>query len=1045
MVGTKVLICGIGCGVWMSLASARADDHAGAPRSLRMRSTAHAATHAKRVGQVPAPEPALDEDLDDAADATDAADGAGDAAADAASDAANAAASDAPAAAVDDGVAGDVHQAPGLAPPAPAPVTVLRVVPRWEPLPELAGAAPGFAAPRPAPSLFTVTGSLIPRATLTTPSLLTVLRRDDLLAAGRTMVGDILQPLPEQGNALNAQFNNGGDGSTRISLRGLGIARTLTLLNGRRYVPGGTGADASVDLNTIPLAVIDRVEVLKDGGSAVYGSDAVAGVVNIITRTTFQGTEASLYTAQTERKDGFSIDASVITGHRTADGRGNIIFAAETQQQDPVFAGNREFSRVTNSFDFVNGTITPAGSTSTPGGRLDAFQIDVNGDGRGDRVNVCGLNVRFCTSDGRGGFRPFVSPADLFNFQPDNYLYTPSARASAYTAGSYTLAPHVLGFFEANFQHRASDQRLAAEPLTTATFGIPISRNSIYNPFGGDVLSYNRRLQELGPRQFLQSVDTMRAVVGARGDGPTPDSWQWEVSYNYGRTDSTNRTVGQLVLSRLRNAVGPSFIGPAGPTCGTPSAPIQGCVPINLLGPAGSISPEGVNYAGFTGLDSGDNKQQVALATAQRRIAQLPSRGDVTLAVSAEARKETGDVTPDALIASGDTTANPTSPIHGTTKSVEASAELSIVGARDRDGVERLELDLAARAFRFDTFGRGTVTSARALIRPVRGITLRASRSETFRAPSITELFAAKADAFPLANDPCDHAFGQPDPATAAECAREGVPGNAVFGTFQQHAVTGGNLQLQPETAKVTSAGVVLESPRAPGLSLSVDAWMTEVTQAVQAPLIQSVFASCYQRGIRSFCDLIRRNPAQGFAIDTVDLRLANFGGDSTSGVDTAVHINHHVRGGGDLHARVDLQTLNAFDHDTGSGVLHGLGVYDLGIYPKRKATVTAVWQHPSGASAGFNFLFVDSFQECENNDCNDGSPSRTVESYSKLDVFSSMAFRGFGGHATLTVGVNNVFDRAPPVIYNGAAGNYDTSAYDMLGRFAYARLTQTF
>src|SRR6185295_13662706 len=292
---------------------------------------------------------------------------------------------------------------PGLAAPAPQPAPrfaappAQRAAPR--PLPSMFQEPPSAAvdeadddlaaddrpARRRSPSRFTVTGSLIERATLTTPQPVT-LRRPELLGAGRTMIGDVLQPLPEQGNALNAQFNNGGDGSTRINLRSLDVGRTLTLLNGRRFVPVGTGADSTVDLNTIPLAVIDRVEVLKDGASPVYGSDAIAGVVNLITRKDFRGTEASLYTGQSARRDGFTFDASMITGHRLADGRGNIVFSAGTQRQEPVFAGDRDFSRVFNSFDFRSGTVTPSGSTSTPSGRIDTRQIDVNGDGRPDPV-----------------------------------------------------------------------------------------------------------------------------------------------------------------------------------------------------------------------------------------------------------------------------------------------------------------------------------------------------------------------------------------------------------------------------------------------------------------------------------------------------------------------------------------------------------------------------------------------------------------------------------------------------------------------------------
>lgn len=1009
MVGTKTLLCGVWCcGLWLFAGQAQAQ---------------------------PQPQPP---DIDDDADV------------DAAPDDPNVA---------PPGLAAPAQQAPPFAQPPPA------AAPR--PLPSMFQEAPTVSDDeagddpstadrqvrrRRTPNLFTVTGSLIERATLTTPQPVTFLRRPELLGAGRTMIGDVLQTLPEQGNAINAQFNNGGDGATRINLRSLDVNRTLTLLNGRRFVPVGTGADSTVDLNTIPLAVIDRVEVLKDGASPVYGSDAIGGVVNIITRRDFRGTEASLYTGQSSRRDGFTFDASVITGHRLADGRGNIVFSAETQRQEPVFAGDRDFSRVVNVFDFQNGTVTPSGSSSTPNGRIDTRRIDLNGDGIPDPVNLCGMNVRFCTNDGHGGFRPFIAPGDLYNFQPVNYLYTPSSRTSAYTVGSFRLQPQMEGFFEASFMHRASQQQLAPEPLIIDLFGIKISRFSIYNPIGGDVLSYNRRLEEFGPRRFNQSIDTLRTVVGMRSTpdaNASPDAWKWELSFNYGRNTATEDQQGHLVLSKLRNAVGPSFLAPGGvPTCGTPAAPIAGCVPMNVLGPSGSISEAARAYAAVTGIDTGSSLQQMALATAQGKIVRLPGGGDVSLAVTADVRKETGEFTPDAFIASGDTTGLQQTSVSGSTTASEIAAEVSIVPVRDRDGVERLEADFAARAFHYDTFGDGTVASARALARPVRGITLRASWANSFRAPSVTELFQAKVDDFPFLPDPCDHAFGQPPPNVAAECAREGVPANAVFGTQQQHAISHGNLKLQPETAKTMSAGVVLEMPRVPGISLSVDWWSINLTQQIQSLLLQNLFVNCYQRGLRDFCALVHRDPTRGFAIDFVDTPFFNTGGKSTKGVDAAINVNHHAPGVGDLHARLDVQELDLFDVDTGVGTtLNGLAVYDLGVLPKRKWTASAQWQHPQGLSAGFNFQFIDKFIECQNNDCNEPTNlSRTVDSYSKLDVFSSITLGGRRtAETTLTIGVNNVFDRAPPVIYNGAAANFDTATYDVTGRFMYARLTQAF
>ncbi|MEO7730292.1 MAG: TonB-dependent receptor plug domain-containing protein, partial [Kofleriaceae bacterium] len=439
--------------------------------------------------------------------------------------------------------------------------------------------------------MITVTGSTIERKTLTTPAPLTILNRDDLTAAGRSTVGDILQSLPAQSNAINAQANNGGDGSTRVDIRGLGAARTLTLLNGRRIVPGGTGADSSVDLNAIPLAVIERVEVLKDGASAVYGSDAIGGVVNIITRTDFDGTEIALYTGGSQHGDGFTYDASFVTGHNSENKKGNIIFSAGIQSQDPVFAGDRAFSQYDKTFDFDTKEETNSGSTSIPGGRIAARTIsngtDFNGDGKLDGKNICGLvathnpdpakddfgkPISLCTSDGKGGYRPYTSPADLYNYQPVNYLYTPSSRYNVYSAGTYKLIPEVSTFFEASYLNRTSDQQLAPEPFVEAA---TISKDSIYNKLGGDVLQYRRRLEEFGPRRSLQNVDTFRIVAGLQGSVPDDAAalrnWKWEVSYNYGRTDSVLKGEGNLILSHLAEAIGPSFIdGVTGkPTCGT--------------------------------------------------------------------------------------------------------------------------------------------------------------------------------------------------------------------------------------------------------------------------------------------------------------------------------------------------------------------------------------------------------------------------------------------------------------------------------------------
>jgi outer membrane receptor protein involved in Fe transport len=902
-----------------------------------------------------------------------------------------------------------------------------------------------------AEEIIVVTGSTIGRKTLTTPAPLTVLNRESLIAAGKSTVGDIIQFLPAQTNGINAQTNNGGDGSTRVDLRGLGAARTLTLINGRRVVSSGNGANSSVDLNTIPLAVIDRVEVLKDGASAVYGSDAIGGVVNVITRTDFTGSEANVYTGGAQRGDGFVYDASFVTGYNSDSKNGNIMFSAGVQKQSPVFAGDRSFSSYDKTYDYATRTEVRGGSTAAPGGRINAKAIDINGDGKPDTVNLCGDGVQFCTSDGKGGYRPFLTPDDLYNFQPVNYLYTPSARYNLYGAGQYKLRPEVSTFFEASYMNRASDQQLASEPFSNA---VPISKDSMYNPLGGDILGYQRRLDEFGPRSTVEAVNNFRIVAGLQGSVPNDvdlfKNFKWDVSYNYGRNDGEVRNQGNLIKSRLANALGPSFINAQGvPTCGTPAKPIAGCVPMNILGPVGSIDSAAKQYVTFTGVRSGYSEQQAVSAGAHGRLLTLPNNGDLSLAVGGDFRKESGGTTPDPLTATGDTTGNAQAPTQGSYDVVEGFGELSLVPVSGKPLADWLELDLAARAFRYNTFGSGVTWKAGVLFRTFNGISLRGTYSTAFRAPSVIELYQGKADSFPATADPCDT---KPrgttialDPMVAAQCAAQGVPSNASFGTAQQRTQIGGNINLEAETAKVITAGVVFEPPQVKGLSFTADYWKIDIDNAIQALGATVILASCYNHGVQQFCDQIHRNPTLGNAIDYIDNPVQNVGGTATSGVDFAAGYEHKFESLGRFREVAEAQYLLKYNLDNVTQVLHGLSRYDLGARPRFKANFSSMWQHPSGVGAGFSMRYVGPFKECDQNNCNGGAMSRDVERWYKADVFASYGFKSAAGGTTLAVGVNNVMDRNPPLIYIGFQADSDAATYDYMGRFMYARLTQTF
>jgi iron complex outermembrane recepter protein len=917
-----------------------------------------------------------------------------------------------------------------------------------------------------------VTGSAIERRELTTVAPVSVVDKAELESAGLATVGDILQNLPSQSNGINAQVNNGGDGSTRVNLRGLGSARTLTLINGRRVVAGGTGADSSVDLNAIPLAVIERVEVLKDGASAVYGSDAIGGVVNVITRNDLNGSEAAIYTGTSTRGDGFGYDLSLVTG--SSSKKGNVLFSAGYQHQEPVFAGDRTFSNHDKQFDFDKKVSTDGGSVSIPSGFIDTYRIDTNGDGRpeADGVNLCGLEsdgtpIQFCRRSGVDTV-PFKDPEDFYNYQPENYLYTPSERYNVFSTGTYKITNNVRAFFEGSYLNRKSDQRLAPEPFSANR--APISAASVYNPYGFGIQGYNRRLVEFGPRQSLQNIDTFRMVTGI--DGSVPESvpgladWKWELSYNFGRTQATQKNQGNLINSRVARAVGPSYFDASGVArCGTPAAPIGGgCVPLNLLAGADAkaVTQAMIDYVTYTGISSGYNRQQSVLGTMHGMLAETPWGGNIALAVGADYRQEGGGFTPDPLTATGDTTGNASRPTDGTSAVKEGFAELSAVPIVGDGPVKWLEVNLAARAFDYDSFGTGATWKAGGLFRTVAGLAVRGTYSTAFRAPSVAALYNGLSDGFPQVKDPCDttppgRPAGSPpivlEPIAAAKCAAQGVPTNAAFKTSQQRAIQGGNPNLSEETAKVFTAGLVFEPPFAKGLAFTLDYFNIDIKKAIQPLGASVILANCYNRGLDDFCALVRRDPNQGYRIDFIDDAIKNVGGNATSGIDFAVAYDHTFPFGR-LRTSLEGSYLNEFQIDLAQEKLFSAkGVYDFGVYPALKGNFSTTWVK-DGVNAGFNVRYIAGYDECVDNDCNSlkaeedpmvrATNTRSVAANITTDLFAGYTMKSRAGVTALSVGVNNVLDQQPSLIYEGFYADSDPD-YDFMGRFVYARMSQQF
>lgn len=407
-----------------------------------------------------------------------------------------------------------------------------------------------------------VTGSRIKRTDIEGASPIFVIQREEIERTGLTSVGDLLQDLPVAGSALNTTFNNGGNGETRLDLRNLGCNRLLVLVNGRRWVTGLAGC---VDLNNVPVAVVKRIEVLKDGASSVYGSDAIAGVVNIITRDDFDGAQVNgQYGKYLSDSDG-EIQAYDASLGATSD-RASVYFNASYVKNDPVFAGDRRISQ-----EPQYGTQNSFGSSGTPQGRL-GFVNPATGTFASGWTTDPGCDVQgqglSCFRAGDFSFGAPGAGADRFNFAPDNYLLTPQERTNIFTQGRYDLTDNVSVSMEAAYTNRRSEQLLAPTPLFLGLFGSgPAAGIGVgalnTQRFTGTAFALpasswllGRRMVEAGPRLFQQNVDSYRFAMGFDGSFEAGNRyWDWNLSYVYGRNDLNQVTEGLVNLLDRKSVV----------------------------------------------------------------------------------------------------------------------------------------------------------------------------------------------------------------------------------------------------------------------------------------------------------------------------------------------------------------------------------------------------------------------------------------------------------------------------------------------------------
>jgi outer membrane receptor protein involved in Fe transport len=949
-----------------------------------------------------------------------------------------------------------------------------------------------------------VTGSRIRRKDLTTPAPVTVISRQQFESSGKMTIGDFLQTLPEQGNAPNFQLNTGGinygaDGTTRINLRSLGIQRTLVLINGRRVVPGGLGASAAVDLNTIPTEAIERVEVLKDGASAVYGSDAIAGVVNIITRRNYNGTEVGAQYGLSGQGDAQTFDAHVTAGR--SDERTSAIFSVRYFKQNESWLRDRTWSAQALDYDYTAPpatAVSPSGSSRTPQGTVripqdsngnpvcngNALCLAMTGPGTGWKPSTRFIrdpvSGTLCGPNGLGQvqcFRRFGSPApannntgnDFYNYAAQNYLTIPSTTVQAFSAGDVKFPDVARGYYEVSYTQRNSMQNAAPNPLNPADYNnIVVSKDNVYNTFGTDLNYLGRRLVEFGHRTYAEELGTFRVVTGIDGTLPALagplQGWFWDASMNYGKTSGTFTTGGSFRNSLVANAVGPSMLDAKGnPVCvskpGDLTTTIPGCVPLNLLGGPGSIGQSQQDYLGFTGTSRAFDALFTVSANVGGDLFTLAADRPVSLAVGYEFRRQSGAQIADPVVQAGDSNDFNFKSTNGFFTDNEAYAELSVPLLSNIPGVEMLEASAAARYVNFSTFGGYTTYKFGARYTPIRDFTVRGTYSTGFRAPNISELYLGATENDPAATDPCAD-FTKATPAVVARCKQFGVGGKGSGDTgLQELTRNGGNPLLEAETARTFSFGIVVQPQPVKNLSITVDYFNVAIDKAIGTIGAPNILQGCYVNGNDDYCRLIVRN-AFG-AIQYINDLNANVGQKNTAGIDFALRyaVPSDV---GRFGFSFDGNYLIFYDSTlklaTGDQTIHGKGNYDLGALPAFKANAGVDWSL-GGVVAGVVGRYIGNFKECSNpTDPTTASGglcaisntatnpfARQVGSWVQVDVHAGYTLANPLGRTSIFAGVSNLFDKAAPYVYSAALANSDPSTYDFIGRYVYGRVQHKF
>lgn len=924
-----------------------------------------------------------------------------------------------------------------------------------------------------------VTGSRIARPDLSAISPITILDADSIGLSHARTIDEFLRSTPQFAPAIGSNTNNGNDGSATVDLRNLGEERTLVLVNGKRFVP--YDYQGVVDVSMIPTSLIERIEVITGGASAVYGADAIAGVVNFILKNDFEGFEANASTSRSNHSDADMHDFNVTAGGNFADGRGNLVVNLGYTKRQAVTQDDRRWSRnaLDNLLQFEGSYYIPGSSAldgSYAGDPLDCLQFTAAGEISG-------------SCDGS------------FNYNPYNLLQVPQQLWTATTLARYEISDHVEAFGRASFANNQIDTILAPtvigdgfrfhyldNPLLSQSLR---DRWALVDAADGDPgdgvvdVDILRRMVELGTRDTRFENTSYQFMGGLRGT-----LWQehdWEVFGQYGHTSRDQSFANDINLDRARLAADVVDDGSGNPVCrinadGNPGNDDPACVPVNLFGP-GNLDPAAIPYLRLDNLLEVDKtSQQVFGASLSGHLPwQLPMAGNrLGYAAGLEYREEKGRAEPDSLYQSGLAGGfGSSSPVDARIRIREVFGELLLPVASDLRFARELNVETGIRHAQYrnraalgdDAFASNFYNTSWKLgadWKPLEELRFTAMFQRAVRAPTLFEIGLPRTSSIgDLGVDPCDSDSAPADPALTALCEATGVPAGQVdnfLGSVagQINNFVGGNPQLKPEKANTWTIGMQWFPELLEGLEVKLDYYSIDIKQAIVAMSEQSIVNGCYQVERDAdgfFCSRIHRNATTGSLFGGnsygVDKSLVNAARETARGLDMGLRygfdMNH--RGSIDLGLSLSYVLDRSIKESpaTARKDCAGLGgVTCLRPLPELSFVQTTRWTW-NALTLQLAWRYIDHIRQDAIKFDGDDPANYAVPRIPSQSYFDLSGSYSLDETWTLRAGIMNLLDNEPPIVggYWGGttenSGNSFPATYDALGRIMSVGLSARF